>query len=174
MHKWFLRMSERPAHPLTASRWVQSIWWVLIGSLNLDGFDSRGHSVGSLRDTVLFLSLKETAKDFFPTERRRAEWETKIIQESFAFNFYQNERRVFLRMITLRAAHRGSVFKVLWYDGGAQVCVERCIYLFSWCHACVRREEGGWLISDQIIRFAIRAAAAVRGSGRLKHGRRRH
>ncbi len=25
----------------------------------------------------------------------------------------------------------GSVFKVLWYDGGAQVCVERCIYLFS-------------------------------------------
>lgn len=141
------RMSEWPARPLTAGRWVQSIWWVLIGSLNLDGFDSRGHTVGSLRDTVLFLSLKETVKDFFPAERRRAKWETKIIQESFAFNFYQNERRVFLRTITLWAAHCGSVFKVLWYDGGAQVCVERWIYLFSWCHACVRREEGRGLVN---------------------------
>ncbi len=35
---------------------------------------------------------------------------------------------------------------------------------WEWC-AC-----GGGLISDQIIRFAIVSAAAVRGSGRLKQG----
>ncbi len=50
----------------------------------------------------------------------------------------------------------------------------RKVHLPLFLMPCVRREGGDWLISDQIIRFAIRAAAAVRGSGRLKHGRRRH
>ncbi len=51
----------------------------------------------------------------------------------------------------------------------------RKVHLPLFLMPCVRKEGGRGLVNIRpIIRFAIRAAAAVRGSGRLKHGRRRH
>lgn len=170
-------MSKRLDCPLADGRWVQSVW-VLIGSINLDGFDSVGHTVGSQRYSPVSLLKGDSERFFSPPkgDKMRNENHPRIICIQL---LSEREEGVFLNDNAASGTHQAWLSECVGCCGMMVVhkcvfvCVERCIYLFSWWCACVRRREGGgWLISDQIIRFAIRAAAAVRGSGRLKHGRR--
>lgn len=149
-HKlWFLRMSERPDCPLAAGRWVQSVWWVLIGSVNLDGFDSGG-SYCRVTERYGPVSLfNETVKDFFSLpkgDKMRNENRPRIICIQL---LSEREEGVFKNDNAASGMHQAWLWEsvkgvvVWWWCTSVCVCVCGKVHLPLFLMACVCKEERG-------------------------------